>query len=74
VCTLQRLAIEIAGSGLGEPVKLEGLDAERFVEETLNPTDPDGRRAEHFRKSAETYERIYSGKTANELFAELQRS
>ncbi|NLT04691.1 MAG: hypothetical protein GXY03_00110 [Solirubrobacterales bacterium] len=66
------MAIEITGSGLGEPVVLEGDDAKRFVEETLNPTDPDGRRAEHFRKSAETYDRIHSGKTANELFAELQ--
>jgi hypothetical protein len=66
------MAIEIAGSGLGDPVRLEGPDAERFVEETLNPTDPDGRRAEHFRRSAETYERVYSGKTANELFSEHQ--
>lgn len=66
------MAIEIAGSGLGDPVRLTGADARRFVEETKNPTDPDGRRAEHFRKSAETYERVHSDKTANELFAELQ--
>lgn len=61
------MAIEIAGNGLGETVVLEGEDAERFVEETKNPTD-DGRRAEHLRRSAETYERVFSEKTANELF------
>jgi hypothetical protein len=63
------MAIEIAGSGLGEPVTLTGADARRFVEETKNPTD-DARRVEHLRRSAETYERVFSEKTANELFRE----
>lgn len=61
------MAIEIAGSELGEPVTLTGAAARRFVEETKNPKD-DGRRAEHLRRSAETYERVFSEKTANELF------
>jgi hypothetical protein len=61
------MAIEIAGNGLGDSVVLTGADADRFVEETKHPTD-DGRRAEHLRRSAETYDRVYSEKPANELF------
>lgn len=62
------MAVEISGNGLGESVTLTGADARRFVEETKNPTN-DGRRAEHLRRSALTYERIFSDKTANELFS-----
>ena len=61
------MAIKIDTNGLGDEVVLTGDDAKRFVEETKNPTD-DGRRAEHFRRSAETFEHVYTERSANELF------
>lgn len=61
------MAIEI-GTNSGDSVVLTGADAERFVEETKHPRDDDGRRAEHLRRSAETFDRVYSEQSANELF------
>jgi len=61
------MAIKIDTDGYGDSVVLEGEDARRFVEETKHPSD-DARRVEHLRRSADTFERVYSEKPANELF------
>jgi len=62
------MAIEIDTNGYGDSsVVLEGEDARRFVEEIEHPSD-DVRRIEHLRRSADTLDRVYSEKPANELF------
>jgi hypothetical protein len=60
------MAIEIDTIG-DSSVRLTGDDARRFIDEVKNPSN-DPRRIQHLERSAETFERVYSEKSANELF------
>ncbi len=61
------MAIEIsANGGFGERVSLTGDDAERFIEDVLNPSD-DPRRLEHLRRSDEAYRRMSSSEPLHDL-------
>ncbi len=61
------MAVEIsANGGFGECVSLTGADAERFVDEIMNPST-DERRLEHLERSDEAYERIFSPEPISDL-------
>jgi len=60
------MAVEIGASELGERVSLTGADAERFLDEVLNPSE-DPRRLEHLRRSDETFARTYSPEPIRDL-------
>jgi hypothetical protein len=61
------MAVEIgAGSETGESVSLTGADAERFIDEVLNPS-ADERRLRHLELSDEAYRRMSSPEPIREL-------
>jgi hypothetical protein len=54
------MAVEINSSGgSGKSISLHGEDAERFLDEILNPST-DQRRLAHLKRSDETFERLFS--------------
>lgn len=61
------VAVEIpTNGGFGERVSLTGDDAERFINDVLQPSD-DPRRLEHLRRSDETYRRMSSPEPLHDL-------
>lgn len=60
------MAVEIGASESGERVSLTGDDAERFIDEVLNPST-DARRLEHLERSDETFKRIFSPEPLRDL-------
>jgi len=61
------MAVEINSSGgSGETISLHGTDAERFLDEALNPST-DKRRLAHLRRSDETFERLFSPEPIRDL-------
>lgn len=61
------MAVEINSSGgTGETISLHGADAERFLDEVLNPST-DKRRLAHLRRSDETFERLFSPEPIRDL-------
>lgn len=61
------MAVEINSSGgEGKPISLNGTDAERFLDEVLNPST-DTRRLAHLRRSDETFERLFSPEPIRDL-------
>lgn len=61
------MAVEINSSGgSGETISLHGVDAERFLDEVLNPST-DKRRLAHLRRSDETFERLFSPEPIRDL-------
>lgn len=61
------MAVEINSSGgFGESISLHGEDAERFLNEVVNPST-DERRLAFLRRSDETFERLYSSEPIRDL-------
>lgn len=61
------MAVEINSSGdFGESVSLHGADAERFLNEVVNPST-DKRRLAFLKRSDETFERLFSPEPIREL-------
>lgn len=60
------MAVEIGVTEYGENVSLTGADAERFLDEVMNPS-ADERRLEHLRRSDETFARLYSPEPMHDL-------
>jgi hypothetical protein len=61
------MAVEINSSGgFGESISLHGEDAERFLEEVVNPST-DERRLAFLKRSDETFERLFSPEPIREL-------
>jgi hypothetical protein len=61
------MAVEITpAGGFGESVTLHGEDAERFLDEVLNPST-DKRRLAFLKRSDETFERLFSPEPIRDL-------
>lgn len=61
------MAVEINSSGgSGESILLYGEDAERFLDEVINPST-DKRRLAHLKRSDETFERLFSPEPIRDL-------
>lgn len=61
------MAVEINSSGgFGESISLHGEDAERFLNEVVNPST-DERRLAFLKRSDETFERLFSPEPIRDL-------